>query len=52
MSNQIESVRQGLERVFPVGHEMADRIFYDPSEGQYYDAGSDLYLFDYDPTNR
>jgi len=40
---------QGLEPVFPVGHQLADRIFYDTREGQYYDSGTDLYLWDYDP---
>ena len=34
----------GLERVFSVGHQYHDRIFYDPKEGSYYDQATDLYL--------
>lgn len=36
--------RPGLESVFPRGHRYADRLYYDPKEGAYYDAHSDLYL--------
>jgi len=35
---------QGLERVFSVGHQYYDRIFYDSAEGQYYDKAADMYL--------
>lgn len=42
--------RQGLEVVFPEGHELHRRIFWDKNEGSYYDVGSDLYLDkDFDP---
>lgn len=33
-----------LERVFSEGHQYHDRIFYDPREGKYYDAHTDLYI--------
>ena len=41
--------QQGLEPVFPEAHQLGLRIFWDAREGQYYDAGTDLYLFDFDP---
>jgi hypothetical protein len=41
--------KQGLEPVYPVGHNFSDRIFYDPREGKYYDSYSDFYLYDFDP---
>jgi len=34
----------GLERVFPPGHELRDRIFYDRYEGKYYDRATDFFL--------
>jgi len=34
----------GLEEVYPAGHYLHGRIFYDRMEGSYYDRGSDLYL--------
>lgn len=34
----------GLERVFPKGHQFYDRIWYDPKEGKYYDRNCDFYL--------
>jgi hypothetical protein len=34
----------GLERIFPEGHQYHDRIFYDAREGSYYDRGSDFYI--------
>lgn len=34
----------GLERVFPAGHQYHDRLFYDVREGSYYDRHTDLYL--------
>ena len=37
-------MRHGLEQVFPDGHQYADRLYYDPREGQYYDAYSDWYI--------
>lgn len=33
-----------LERVFPETNQWHDRIFYDPTEGKYYDKYSDVYL--------
>ena len=41
--------QQGLEPVFPESHEYGGRYFYDPAEGKYYDANTDLYLEDFDP---
>ena len=41
--------KQGLETVYPVGHNLSERIFWDARAGQYYDAATDLYLFDFDP---
>jgi len=44
--------RQGLDSVYPETHEMGQRIFYDPMEGRYYDAATDLYLDpSWTPTN-
>jgi hypothetical protein len=34
----------GLERVFPAGHQYHDRLFYDVKEGSYYDLHGDLYI--------
>lgn len=34
----------GLERIFSVGHEYHDRIFYDAVEGSYYDRHTDLFI--------
>jgi hypothetical protein len=34
----------GLERVFPAGHQYHDRIFYDAKEGSYYDRHTDFYI--------
>lgn len=34
----------GLERVFPAGHQYHDRLFYDVREGSYYDRATDLYI--------
>lgn len=34
----------GLERVFSVGSQWHDRIFYDVREGKYYDRATDIYL--------
>jgi hypothetical protein len=34
----------GLERVFPAGHQYHDRIFYDTREGKYYDRYTDFFL--------
>jgi len=36
--------QQGLEVVFSPGNQWHERIFYDPKEGKYYDANSDVYL--------
>lgn len=33
-----------LEKVFSPAHPLHDRILYDPQEGSYYDAHTDLYL--------
>ena len=44
------AAKQGLETVFPENTEAGRRIFYDVSAGEYYDAATDLYLFDFDPT--
>lgn len=41
-----------LEPIYPEHTQWADRIFYDPREGQYYDAYTDLYLYDFDPVKR
>ena len=42
----------GLESVYPVGHRLAERIFWDPKAGSYYDAGTDLFLDDFDPVGQ
>lgn len=44
--------KQGLEPVYPEGTQLADRIFYDTKAGRYYDAHTDLYLYDFDPVAR
>lgn len=36
--------RPGLENVVSPAHPLADRLYYDPAAGQYYDAYSDWYL--------
>ena len=33
-----------LEQVFSKGHQYYGRIFYDTTEGQYYDRATDLFL--------
>ena len=43
---------QGLEPVYPEAHELGQRVYWDAREGKYYDAGTDLYLEDFDPTTR
>jgi len=47
-----EAIKQGLEPVYPMTNQWAERIFYDPREGQYYDAFTDLYLWGFDPIDR
>jgi len=51
MTHEI-AIKQGLEPVYPEGTLLADRIFYDSKEGQYYDAHTDLYLYGFDPITR
>jgi len=46
------AIKQGLEPVYPEAHELGQRVFWDPREGQYYDAGTDLFLWGFDPTRR
>lgn len=36
--------RQGLEPVYPEGHQYGDRVFWDAREGRHYDAYTDCYL--------
>jgi len=35
-----------LEKVFAAGHQYHDRIFWDKTEGKYYDRHTDYYLAD------
>ncbi len=41
--------KQGLEVVYPKGHELHEWIFWDPKEGKYYDSSTDLFLENDDP---
>lgn len=45
------AIKQGLEPIFPEDTEKGQRYFYDTQEGKYYDAMTDLYLYDFDPCN-
>ena len=39
-----EAKSKGLELIFPAGHPLADRIYWDIAERTYYDAHTDLYV--------
>jgi len=41
--------KQGLEPIYPIGHELSEVVFYDRSVGKYYDATTDLYLENFNP---
>ena len=47
-----QAKQQNLEPVYPEGHELGERIFWDPNEGEYYDASTDLYLWGFDPVTQ
>jgi hypothetical protein len=47
-----EAEKQGLQPVFPQRHELGERIFWDSREGEYYDAGTDSYLWHFDPQSQ
>jgi hypothetical protein len=43
-----EGVPLGCERVFPVGHQFGDRVFWCPEEGKHYDRYTDCYIWDFE----
>jgi hypothetical protein len=50
--NAATAKRQGLEVVYPKGHNLHETVFYDSQAGQYYDSSTDLYLWGYDPVTQ
>ena len=44
--------KQNLEPIYPETHELGQRVFWDPREGKYYDAATDLFLEDFDPVGK